>query len=99
GHSQHQLGTAIDFNSPGGFAGSPGGLWLWLHAQEYGFVLPYTPASAARTGYVFEPWHLRWVGRELAAVMWELDYLDSSDLIADDYIALARGALIQLAAA
>ena len=98
GHSQHQLGTAIDFNTPGAFAASPAGQWLWLHAHAYGFVFPYTPASAARTGYVFEPWHLRWIGRELAQLIWQQGYQDSSDLIADDYVALARDALLPRAA-
>ena len=94
GHSQHQLGTAIDFNTPGQFAVSPAGQWLWAHAQDFGFVFPYTPASSARTGYVSEPWHVRWLGRDLAKLLWELGYQDSADP-ADDYIAIARSTLIQ----
>lgn len=92
GHSQHQLGTAIDFNfgSLGGFAASPAGLWLWDHAHEYGFVFPYTLAATARSGYIFEPWHVRWVGRELSTLMWQEGYQGSETLTADDYVALAR---------
>ena len=101
GHSQHQLGTAIDFNfgSLGGFAASPAGIWLWDHAHEFGFVFPYTPAGVARSGYISEPWHVRWVGRELATLMWEEDYQHSDTLIADDYVALARDSLRGLAQA
>ena len=95
GHSQHQLGTAVDFNTPGQFAVSPAGQWLWAHAQDFGFVFPYTPASSAQTGYVFEPWHLRWVGRDLAQLLRQLGYQDSADVTADDYVAMARAALIQ----
>ena len=95
GHSQHQLGTAIDFNfgALGGFATSPAGLWLWDHAHEYGFVFPYTVASVAQSGYIFEPWHVRWVGRELAQLMRDQDYQSSDTVSADDYVAAAREAL------
>lgn len=97
GHSQHQLGIAIDFNfgSLGGFTTSPAGLWLWDHAQEYGFVFPYTLASIARTGYIFEPWHVRWVSRELSMLMWQEEYQYSETLAADDYVALARSVLLE----
>jgi D-alanyl-D-alanine carboxypeptidase len=95
GHSQHQLGTAIDFNLGPGFRDSSARHWLSEHAHEYGFVFPYTEAAAGRTGYVSEPWHVRWVGPELATTMWAAGYLESDTLIADDYIALARGALLQ----
>ena len=93
GHSQHQLGTAADMNLSGGLGSSQAGTWLWDHAQEYGFVFPYTAASTARSGYIFEPWHVRWVGKDLAQVMWEDGYEYSSDLIADDYVKAAREVL------
>lgn len=96
GHSQHQLGTAIDFGPLGpAFAATPAGIWLWDHAHEHGFVFPYTPAAVERTGYTFEAWHVRWVGRELAQLMWEAGYQHSEDLIADDYVALARATLLR----
>ena len=96
GHSQHQLGTAIDFNLGGSFGPtstgptSPAGVWLWDHAHEFGFVFPYTPASIARSGYIFEPWHVRWVGRFLAQAMWQAGYQYSEDFTADDVVAAAR---------
>jgi D-alanyl-D-alanine carboxypeptidase len=98
GHSQHQLGTAIDFNTPAQFSATPAGQWLSARAHEFGFVFPYTPASSARTGYVPEPWHVRWVGRDLAQLMSELGYQNAADFIADDYVAAARSALIQATA-
>ncbi|MSQ23750.1 MAG: D-alanyl-D-alanine carboxypeptidase family protein [Chloroflexi bacterium] len=95
GHSQHQLGTAIDFNLGSGFADSASGQWLWDHAHEYGFVFPYTRASRSSSGYIFEPWHVRWIGRPLAGLMWAEGYQNSDDLNADDYVAAARSELVR----
>jgi D-alanyl-D-alanine carboxypeptidase len=92
GHSQHQLGTTLDFSGFRAFAGSPAGAWVWEHAHEFGFVFPYTEASQDRTGYVSEPWHVRWVGRELATWMQGLGYQTSTERTADDLIAAVRTA-------
>ena len=74
GHSEHQLGTAIDFTSPGwsGRVGdwaaeSPEGAWMAEHAWEYGFVMSYPPDAQAETCFAYEPWHYRWIGRDVAA--------------------------------
>jgi zinc D-Ala-D-Ala carboxypeptidase len=94
GHSQHQLGTAMDFNQLSQlFVVSPEGQWLWAHGHEYGFIFPYTAASVSRTGYISEPWHVRWVGRDIARAIWETGYLDSEAFDADDLVAEARLAL------
>jgi len=73
GHSQHQLGTAVDFtNAAVGyevrrrFGRTTASLWLQDHAHEYGFVLSYPPGREAETGYHWEPWHYRYVGAENA---------------------------------
>jgi hypothetical protein len=74
GHSEHQLGLGIDFKTAGG--GSPfsgdwqltvAGKWMKAHAWEYGFVMSYPRGKIDVTCYDFEPWHFRYVGRELAA--------------------------------
>ena len=69
GHSQHQLGTAVDFtNAAAGyklvvtFARTSASRWLEHHAWEYGFVLAYPRGEEERTGYRWEPWHYRYVG-------------------------------------
>ena len=74
GHSEHQLGTAIDVSSPGwsGRFGdwareAPEGAWMAEHAWEYGFVMSYPPGAQERTCFGYEPWHYRWIGREAAA--------------------------------
>lgn len=75
GHSEHQTGLAVDLVTPASpgcdfeacFAGTPAGRWLAHNAWRYGFVVRYQPGTTAVTGYSPEPWHLRYVGRELAA--------------------------------
>jgi D-alanyl-D-alanine carboxypeptidase len=42
-------------------------VWLAAHAWEYGFALAYPQGWEAATGYSFEPWHFRYIGRENAA--------------------------------
>jgi D-alanyl-D-alanine carboxypeptidase len=73
GHSQHQLGTAVDFtNAAVGyevmrrFGRTTAAGWLEEHAHEHGFVLSYPPGRHASTGYHWEPWHYRYVGEENA---------------------------------
>lgn len=75
GHSEHQTGLAVDLGSttqPGCdfsdcFGSTPEGRWLVEHATEFGFLLRYTAANQDVTGFAPEGWHLRHVGRELAA--------------------------------
>ena len=94
GHSQHQLGTTIDFTSSfRGFRESEAAAWLSGNAHRFGFVLPYTPASSTLTGYIDEPWHARWVGGALAGQMQALGYQTWTDACADDAIAAARSNL------
>jgi D-alanyl-D-alanine carboxypeptidase len=75
GHSEHQLGTTIDITSEGladvdqSWGASPAGQWIASHAHEYGFLLSYPSEASASTCYDFEPWHLRYVGRDHAAVV------------------------------
>ncbi|MBI2907860.1 MAG: M15 family metallopeptidase [Chloroflexi bacterium] len=93
GHSEHQLGTTIDFNLiEESFAGTPAGRWLAANSWRYGFVMSYTPKATERSGYVFEPWHFRWVGRPLARLLHEQDYLES-EIPLSDYLEAIWAAL------
>jgi zinc D-Ala-D-Ala carboxypeptidase len=75
GYSEHQTGLAVDLVTPASpacdfeacFADTPGGRWIAQHAWRYGFIVRYQPDNEAVTGYTSEPWHLRYVGRSLAA--------------------------------
>lgn len=77
GHSEHQLGTAVDVGSLGGpapwdvadWARTPEGAWMQQHAWRFGFVSSYPKGASDRSCYAYEPWHWRWIGRELAAVV------------------------------
>ena len=79
GHSEHQLGTAIDVGTAGGpapwdlddWALTPEGAWMQTNAWRYGFVLSYPRDSRDVTCYAYEPWHWRWVGQEMAATIRE----------------------------
>lgn len=72
GASEHQLGLAIDLVSSdytsidNGFANSKGFKWLDEHMQDYGFILRYLKGKEEITGYAFEPWHIRYVGVDVA---------------------------------
>ena len=75
GHSEHQLGTALDFRSLDGVAAwdledwaiTPEGAWVKDNAWRYGFVMSYPAGKQHLTCYAYEPWHYRYFGRELAA--------------------------------
>lgn len=77
GFSEHQTGLAADVggtttpscNVEQCFAGTPEGKWIAAHAYEYGFVVRYPLDKDSVTGYEYEPWHLRYVGKELASEM------------------------------
>ncbi|WP_083613445.1 D-alanyl-D-alanine carboxypeptidase family protein [Paenibacillus sp. P46E] len=73
GHSEHQTGLAIDLSGTTGkcaaescFAGTEEANWLAAHAAEYGFIIRYPEGKQAITGYMYEPWHVRYVGKDIA---------------------------------
>jgi D-alanyl-D-alanine carboxypeptidase len=75
GHSEHQLGTAIDFRSADGppawdlddWGATPAGAWLAENGWRYGFVMSYPAGREGETCYDYEPWHHRYLGRNAAA--------------------------------
>lgn len=63
GHSQHQLGTAIDFGSiTDDFEHTKPGQWLFANAKKYGFSLSFPKGMEPVTGYRYECWHYRYIG-------------------------------------
>lgn len=67
GHSEHQTGLCFDLNSVNdSFANTDEGRWINDNAYLYGFVIRYPKGKESVTGYQYESWHLRYVGRELA---------------------------------
>jgi D-alanyl-D-alanine carboxypeptidase len=78
GQSEHQTGLAMDITSPTveyklttAFGETKEGKWVALHAHEYGFIIRYPKGKEMITGYQYEPWHLRYVGKKAAKVMFE----------------------------
>jgi D-alanyl-D-alanine carboxypeptidase len=77
GHSEHQLGTALDFGSAGttklpwqytDWATTTAGAWMKHNAWKFGFIMSYPKGkSPSITCYVYEAWHYRYVGRDEAA--------------------------------
>lgn len=73
GHSEHQTGLAMDVGNGSGqcdleicFSSTAGGKWVAANAYKYGFVIRYPENKTNITGYSYEPWHLRYVGVDLA---------------------------------
>lgn len=76
GASQHQLGTTIDFNSlENSFAQSKEGQWLAQNSYKYGFVMSYPEGQEELTGYKYEPWHFRYIGKKPALLVYK--YFDN----------------------
>ncbi len=69
GESQHQLGLAADFGSiTPDFAKTAQGKWMDAHAEDFGFSLSYPQGMEGVTGYMWEPWHFRYLGKAACLV-------------------------------
>lgn len=86
GTSEHQTGLAIDVSTKGlrfrlvnDFAYTSEGKWLADNAHYYGYIIRFPKDKYDITGYAYEPWHIRYVGQDLAG------YLYSNDLTLDEY--------------
>lgn len=78
GRSEHQTGLAIDISCASEgygledtFADTPEGIWVSENAHRFGFILRYPKDKEHITGYNYEPWHIRYVGTELAGYLYE----------------------------
>lgn len=93
GYSEHQTGLAMDVEGLSSlgiglvddFGETPEGKWLAEHCHEYGFIIRYPKGKTDITGYIYEPWHIRYVGQEAAAEIAALD------ITFEEYILLVRG--------
>jgi zinc D-Ala-D-Ala carboxypeptidase len=78
GHSEHQTGLAADIEPLSRaceveqcFEDTPEGVWLAANSYKYGFVIRYQKDAQNLTGYEYEPWHVRYVGNDLALQLWQ----------------------------
>ena len=83
GHSEHQTGLAFDLNSIDmTFADTDECAWVNEHCAEYGFIIRYPKGSESITGYMYEPWHLRYLGTENAKKVYD------SGLTLEEYLGI-----------
>ncbi len=80
GHSEHQTGLAVDINDlEQTFEATAEGRWLAANSYCYGFILRYPKGKEAITGYDYEPWHFRYLGKRLS------EEVHRSDLTYDEF--------------
>lgn len=71
GHSEHQSGLALDIcEDTDNFIDTKEAKWLDKNAHKWGFIIRYPKGKEAITGYKYEPWHIRFVGRYHARKIW-----------------------------
>ncbi len=93
GYSEHQTGLAMDIEGETtrgtglteAFGESPEGIWVAENCHLYGFIIRYPQDKTAITGYIYEPWHIRYVGKEAAQEITDLG------VTFEEYILMIRG--------
>ena len=108
GHSEHQAGLCFDVNSTEeSFANTNEAKWIAAHCVEYGFIVRFPKGKEAITGYEYEPWHIRFVGKEIAKDITEKglcleeylgvtsDYADCKDGLSQERMAQELGVTVE----
>ena len=81
GHSEHQTGLAFDVGElTSSYGETKEGIWLRNNCQKYGFIIRYPKGKENITGYAYEPWHIRYVGVDVAT------YIMKHDLTLEEYL-------------
>ena len=83
GHSEHQTGLAFDLNTiTDEFKDTAEGKWVAANCQKYGFIIRYPADKESVTGYMYEPWHIRYLGKETAQAVYD------SGLCLEEYLGI-----------
>ena len=83
GHSEHQTGLTFDLNCIcEDFGYQADGQWVAANAHLYGFIVRYPPGKEGVTGYIWEPWHLRYLGVDVATAVY------NSGLSLEEYLGI-----------
>ena len=83
GHSEHQTGLAFDVNSLSqSFENTAEGKWLAANCHNYGFIIRYPKGKESVTGYMYEPWHIRYLGTSTASAV------HNSGLTLEEYLGI-----------
>ena len=92
GTSEHQTGLVMDVSSESAYFGlsesfeeTPEGEFVKNNAHKYGFIVRYLDGKEDITGYMYEPWHIRYLGKELAQDVYDSgltyeEYIESNDI-------------------
>ena len=87
GHSEHQTGLAVDITSIyQSYGNTAEGKWVAAHCHEYGFIVRYQLGKDDITGYMYEPWHLRYLGESTARLVYD------SGLTLEEFLCVEGGA-------
>jgi D-alanyl-D-alanine carboxypeptidase len=90
GYSEHQTGLAMDFGPiDESFENTPAYKWLTEYAYKYGWVLRYPEGKESVTGYMYEPWHWRYVGTAVAD-----DMQDTKKTTLEEYFNVEGGGYV-----
>ena len=85
GHSEHHTGLALDISNVSlpysDFGSTKEYEWVTKNAHLYGFIVRYPEGKTSITGYIYEPWHIRYVGIDVAT------YIYTNDITFDEYYA------------
>lgn len=88
GHSEHQTGLAVDVynikETYTNFENTKEFTWMQEHAHEYGFILRFPKDKVNETGYQYESWHYRYVGKEIAK------YIKDNKISFEEYCATVK---------
>lgn len=83
GHSEHQTGLAFDVNSVSqSFENTAEGKWLAANCSKYGFIIRFPKGKESITGYMYEPWHIRYLGVSTA------EAIQKSGLTLEEYLGI-----------
>lgn len=85
GTSEHQTGLSLDVNGDGGSTSNEDGYeWLTTNAYKYGFICRYPEDKSEITGVTSEPWHIRYVGKDVAEIIY------NGNLTLEEYLGRAE---------
>lgn len=89
GHSEHQTGLTMDLDSlDESYANTPEGKWLAENCWKYGFIIRYPKGKEDITGYAYEPWHVRYLGKSTANLVYH------SGLTLEEFLNVEGGMLV-----
>lgn len=83
GHSEHQTGLALDIGrDEDSYQYTEESIWLANNSYKFGYIIRYPKGKEKITGYKYEPWHIRYVGKEHAKLMYK------NNLTLEEYLGL-----------